>query len=52
MCDYLMSISGNPKMVSVSGSAVTRIVNKEKNIEFSNAESGAPTGLFLPESST
>ena len=48
MCDYLMSISGNPKMVSVSGSAVTRIVNKEKNIEFSNAESGAPTGLFTP----
>ena len=35
-------------MVSVSGSAVTRIVNKEKNIEFSNAESGAPTGLFTP----
>lgn len=48
MCDYLMYLSGNPKMVAVSGSAVTKIVNKEKNIEFSNAESGAPTGLFTP----
>ena len=37
MCDYLMSISGNPKMKAVSGAAVTRIVNQEKDIEFSNA---------------
>ena len=48
MCDYLMYLSGNPKMVAVSGNAVTKIVSKEKNIEFSNAESGAPTGLFTP----
>lgn len=48
MCDYLMYISGNPKMTAVSGSAVTKIVNKEENITFSNAESGAPTGLFTP----
>lgn len=48
MCDYLMYLTGNPKMVSVDGSAITRIVNQEKNVAFSNTESGAPTGLFTP----
>ena len=45
MCDYLMYLSGNPKMVAVSGNAVTKIVSKENNIEFSNA-------LNLPNSNT
>lgn len=48
--DYIMYLTGNPKMKSVSGSAVTRIVHhpSEVNVRYSVAESGAPSGLFTP----
>ncbi|MDL2205305.1 Gfo/Idh/MocA family oxidoreductase [Eubacteriales bacterium OttesenSCG-928-N13] len=48
--DYIMYLTGNPKLKSVSGSAVTRIVHQpsEKGVRYSIAESGAPSGLFTP----
>lgn len=48
--DFLMYLTSNPKIKSVSGSAVTRIVNQEaeKNVCYAIAESGAPSGLFTP----
>ena len=48
--DFLMYATGNPKLKSVSGSAITRIVHqdREKNVRYAIEESGAPSGLFTP----
>jgi predicted dehydrogenase len=48
LVDFIMSVSGNPKVVSVSGTAATKIVTQEKDVKFLLAESGAPMGLFTP----
>ncbi len=44
--DYLMWITNNPKIKSVSGSAITKIANSGEEVVSSSAESGAPLGLF------
>lgn len=49
MCDYLMSITGNPQMVSTTGKAVATLVNTMKDTYYSNVESGALSGdIFTP----
>ena len=49
MCDYLMSITGNPQMLSTTGKAVATLVNTMKDTYYSNVESGALSGdVFTP----
>lgn len=48
LIDSLLWIAGNPKVKTVSGSAVTRIANKGEDIHLSIAESGAYSGTFDP----
>ena len=46
--DYLVWITGNPKIKAVSGSTITKIANSGEDVITSVAESGAPSGLFTP----
>lgn len=48
LIDSLLWICGSPKVVSVSGSAVTKIANQGQDIHLSIAESGAYGGTFDP----
>ncbi len=48
LIDSLLWIAGDPKVVSVSGSAVTKIANQGQDIHLSIAESGAYSGTFDP----
>ena len=48
LIDSLLWIAGNPKVKTVSGSAVTKIANKGEDIHLSIAESGAYSGTFDP----
>ena len=47
MCDYLMSITGNPQMVSTTGKAVATLVNTMKDTYYSNVESGRSQRRYL-----
>jgi predicted dehydrogenase len=46
--DLLIWIMGNPKIVAVSGMAVTKFGNQDENLETSLADSGAPIGVITP----
>ena len=48
LIDSLLWIVGNPKVVSVSGSAFTKIANQGEDVLLSIAESGAYSGAFTP----
>lgn len=48
LIDSLLWLCGDPKVVSVSGAAVTKIANKGEDIHLSIAESGAYSGTFDP----
>lgn len=48
LIDSLLWIAGSPKVVSVSGSAYTKIADKGEDILLSIAESGAYSGTFDP----
>ncbi len=48
LIDSLLWLVGDPKVVSVSGSAFTKIANQGENIHLSIAESGAYSGAFTP----
>ncbi|MDP4134240.1 MAG: Gfo/Idh/MocA family oxidoreductase [Bacillota bacterium] len=48
LIDSLLWIVGSPKVVSVSGSAYTKIANQGEDILLSIAESGAYSGTFTP----
>lgn len=48
LIDSLLWIVGSPKVVSVSGSAFTKIANKGEDVLLSIAESGAYAGTFTP----
>jgi len=46
--DLLVWLMGNPKIVAVSGQAVTKFGNKDENLATSLADSGAPSGVITP----
>lgn len=48
LLDSLLWIAGNPKVVSVSGSAFTKIANKGEDVLLDIRESGAYSGTFTP----
>ncbi len=46
MLDTLLWIMGNPRVVAASGATFTKLANRNEGIVTSQAESGAPVGVF------